>query len=80
MAAESLADVVLTAEEAAAKRLADSVSDEAVDRMIPDAQALYARGMTTRAIQAHLAEVYGADVSAGLVSNGFHDRVRLWRS
>ena len=38
VAAEGLADVVLQAEESAAKRLADSVSDAAVDRMIADAQ------------------------------------------
>lgn len=30
--------------------------------------SLYARGMTTRDIQAHLAEIYGADVSPGLIS------------
>jgi putative transposase len=166
VAAEGLADGVLTAEDAAAKRLADSVSDAAVDRMIADAQragmplldgpdgligqltarvieralaaemddhlgyvrgdpagngsgnsrnghygktvtttagpvriavprdrnsafepqlvrkgqrrlgqvgeiilSLYARGMTTRDIQAHLAEVYGAQVSPALISN-----------
>jgi putative transposase len=28
----------------------------------------YARGMTTRDIQAHLAEVYGAEVSPALIS------------
>ena len=31
--------------------------------------SLYARGMTTRDIQAHLAEVYGAEVSPALISN-----------
>jgi len=31
--------------------------------------SLYARGMTTRDIQAHLAEAYGAEVSPALVSN-----------
>ena len=36
-----------------------------VDDMI---LSLYARGMTTRDIQAHLAEVYGADVSPALIS------------
>src|SRR5262249_41374785 len=36
-----------------------------VDDMIV---SLYARGMTTRDIQAHLAEVYGADVSPALIS------------
>ncbi len=33
-----LEDVVLTAEESAAKRLADAVSDEAVTRMVADAK------------------------------------------
>jgi putative transposase len=37
-----------------------------VDDMI---LSLYARGMTTRDIQAHLAEVYGAAVSPALISN-----------
>jgi len=37
-----------------------------VDDMI---LSLYARGMTTRDIQAHLAEVYGAQVSPALISN-----------
>jgi putative transposase len=37
-----------------------------VDEMI---LSLYARGMTTRDIQAHLAEVYGAEVSPALISN-----------
>jgi putative transposase len=37
-----------------------------VDGMI---LSLYARGMTTRDIQAHLAEVYGAEVSPALISN-----------
>lgn len=166
VAAEGLDDAVLSAEESAARRLADIASDEAVDRMIADAQeagislldgpdglvnqltariieralaaemddhlgyvkgdpagngsgnsrngnygktvttsagpvrvtvprdrnsefepqivkkgqrrigpvddiilSLYARGMTTRDIQAHLAEVYGAEVSAALISN-----------
>ena len=166
VAAEGLQDVVLSAEESAALRLADSVSDAAVDKMIADAQeagislldgpdgligqltakvieraltaemddhlgyvkgdpagngsgnsrnghygktvtttagpvrvlvprdrnsefepqivrkgqrrlgqvgeiilSLYARGLTTRDIQAHLAEVYGASVSPALVSN-----------
>jgi putative transposase len=165
VAREGLDDVVLPAEEAAAKRLADFVSDTAIDQMIADAQdagislldgpggligqltarvieralgaemddhlgyvkgdpagngsgnsrngsfgktitttsgpvrisvprdrksafepqivvkgqrrvgqvddmilSLYARGMTTRDIQAHLAEIYGAEVSPALVS------------
>ncbi len=38
VAREGLQDVVLSAEDAAAKRLADIASDEAVDRMIADAQ------------------------------------------
>jgi putative transposase len=37
-----------------------------VDDMI---LSLYSRGMTTRDIKEHLAEVYGADVSPGLISN-----------
>jgi putative transposase len=37
-----------------------------VDDMI---LSLYARGMTTRDIRAHLAEVYGAEVSPALISN-----------
>ena len=165
VAREGLQEIVLTAEEAAARRLADLVSDAAIDKMIADAQdsgiplldgpggligqltarvieralgaemddhlgyvkgdpagngsgnsrngsfgktvttasgpvrisvprdrtsafeprivakgqrrvgqvdemilSLYARGMTTRDIQAHLAEVYGTQVSPGLVS------------
>ena len=35
---EGLQEIVLSAEEAAAKRLADFVSDAAIDRMIADAQ------------------------------------------
>ena len=31
--------------------------------------SLYARGLTTRDIQAHLEEVYGASVSPALISN-----------
>jgi len=38
VAREGLQDIVLTAEEAAAKRLADFVSDEAIGKMIADAQ------------------------------------------
>jgi putative transposase len=180
VAAEGLADVVLSAGEAAAKRLADAVSDEAVDRMIADAQdagiplldgpdgligrltarvieralgaemddhlgyvkgdpagngsgnsrngyygktvtttagpvritvprdrnsefepqivqkgqrragpvddiilSLYARGMTTRDIQAHLAEVYCAEVSPALISNVTDvvaDEITTWQT
>ena len=36
---EGLQEIVLPAEEAAAKRLADFVSEAAIDRMIADAQA-----------------------------------------
>ena len=37
-----------------------------VDEMI---LSLYSRGLSTREIQGHLAEVYGAEVSPGLISN-----------
>lgn len=37
-----------------------------VDEMI---LSLYTRGLSTREIQGHLAEVYGAEVSPGLISN-----------
>ena len=180
VAAEGLQEVVLSPEESAARRLADSVSDSAVDRMIADAQdagislldgpdgligqltakvieralaaemddhlgyvkgdpagngsgnsrnghygktvtstagpvrvsvprdrnssfepvivkkgqrrlgqvgdiilSLYARGMTTRDIQAHLAEVYGAEVSPALVSNitdVVQDEIITWQT
>ncbi len=45
--------------------------------------ALYARGMTTREIQAHVRELYGVDVSPELVSkvtDAVHDEVREWQS
>lgn len=45
--------------------------------------ALYAGGMTTREIQRHLAELYGVDVSDGLVSEvtaSIQDDVRAWQS
>lgn len=180
IAAEGLDDSVLSEEESAAKRLADAVSDEAVDRMIADAEesgvslldgpgglvgqltariierslgaeiddhlgyvkgdpagrgsgnsrnghygktvttsagpvrisvprdrnatfeprivrkgqrragpvddiilSLYARGMTTRDIQAHLAEAYGASVSPALVSNitdVVQDEIITWQT
>jgi putative transposase len=180
VAAEGLADVVLTAEESAARRLADIASDAAVDRMIAGAQdagvslldgpdgligrltakvieralaaemddhlgyekgdpagngsgnsrnghygktvatptgpvrisvprdrnssfepvtvkkgqrrlgqigdivlSLYARRLTTRDIQAHLAEVYGAEVSPALVSNitdVVQDEIIAWQT
>ena len=38
VAREGLQEMVLTAEESAAKRLAELVSDSAIDRMIADAQ------------------------------------------
>lgn len=45
--------------------------------------ALYARGLSTRDIQAELEELYGVDVSAGLISNiteAVLDDVRAWQS
>jgi len=45
--------------------------------------ALYAGGMTTRDIQRHLRELYGVDVSEGLVSEvtgSIQDDVRAWQS
>jgi putative transposase len=45
--------------------------------------ALYAGGMTTREIQRHLAELYGVDVSDGLISEvtaSIRDDVRAWQS
>jgi putative transposase len=51
-----------------------------VDDMI---LSLYARGMTTRDIQAHLAEVYGAQVSPALVSRiteVVHEEVTSWQT
>lgn len=180
VAAEGLEEVVLSPEKAAAKRLADMASDEAIDRMVADAQeagislldgpegllsqmakklveralgtemddhlgyvkgdpagngsgnsrngsyektvtttagpvrisvprdrnssfepqivrkgqrrigqvddmilSLYARGMTTRDIQAHLAEVYGADVSPALISrvtDVVTDEITAWQT
>jgi putative transposase len=44
--------------------------------------ALYARGMTTRDIQAQLQEMYGVEVSATLISNvteAVMDEVRQWQ-
>lgn len=44
--------------------------------------ALYARGMTVRDIQAHLAELYGVDVSPDLISrvtDGVMDELRAWQ-
>ncbi len=45
--------------------------------------ALYARGMTTRDIQAQLQELYGVEVSPTLISNvteGVMDEVRQWQA
>jgi putative transposase len=51
-----------------------------VDDMI---LSLYARGMTTRDITAHLAEVYGAEVSPALVSrvtDVVHEEITAWQT
>ena len=45
--------------------------------------SMYARGMSTRDIQAHLQEIYGVEVSAGLVSevtDAVMEDVRAWQS
>ncbi len=45
--------------------------------------AMYARGMSTRDIQAHLEEIYGTKVSATLISNvtdDIIDAVKAWQS
>ena len=45
--------------------------------------SMYARGMSTRDIQAHLQEIYGVEVSPGLVSDvteAVMDDVRAWQS
>ncbi|WP_264079708.1 IS256 family transposase [Mycolicibacter algericus] len=45
--------------------------------------SLYSRGMTTRDIEAHLAEVYGASVSRELISNITEvvvDEIKAWQS
>ena len=45
--------------------------------------ALYARGMTVRDIQAQLEELYGVEVSPGLISqvtDAVLDEVRTWQS
>lgn len=45
--------------------------------------SMYARGMTTREIQAHLEEIYGVDVSPALISNvteAVQDEVRAWQN
>ncbi|MDZ4877452.1 MAG: hypothetical protein CLLPBCKN_006887 [Chroococcidiopsis cubana SAG 39.79] len=45
--------------------------------------ALYARGMTARDIQAQLQELYGVEVSAGLISNitdAVEEERKLWQN
>ena len=45
--------------------------------------SMYARGMSTRDIQAHLQEMYGVEVSAGLISevtNEVMEEVRAWQN
>lgn len=45
--------------------------------------ALYARGMTTRDIQAHVRELYGIEISPDLVSTvteAVHEEVKLWQN
>ncbi|HTV84456.1 MAG TPA: IS256 family transposase [Dyella sp.] len=45
--------------------------------------SLYARGMTVREIQAHLEEMYGAEVSPSLISSvtdAVVDEVKIWQS
>lgn len=44
--------------------------------------SMYARGMSAREIQAHLQEIYGVEVSAGLISevtNEVMDEVKAWQ-
>jgi putative transposase len=51
-----------------------------IDEMI---LSLYARGMTTRDIEAHLREVYGVNASRDLISNVTDvvaDEIELWRN
>ena len=45
--------------------------------------SMYARGMSVRDIQAHLTEIYGADISPDLISrvtDAVHDEVQVWQS
>ena len=45
--------------------------------------SMYARGMTTREIESHLKEIYGVEVSAGLVSQvteAVSEEVKRWQS
>src|SRR6266536_1256784 len=49
----------------------------------PDGQPNRRNGMTTREIQRHLRELYGVDVSDGLISEvtaSIQDDVRAWQS
>jgi len=45
--------------------------------------SMYARGMTTRDIEAHLQDMYGVDVSPGLISNvteAVMEEVKIWQA
>jgi putative transposase len=45
--------------------------------------SMYARGMTTREIEGHLKEMYGVDVSPGLISqvtDAVHEEVKVWQN
>src|ERR1043166_9918571 len=45
--------------------------------------SMYARGMTTREIEAHLKEIYGVEVSAGLISQVTEEvsnKARSWQT
>jgi len=45
--------------------------------------SMYARGMTTREIEGHLKEIYGVEVSAGLISQvteAVSEEVKTWQS
>ncbi len=45
--------------------------------------SLYARGMTTREIQGHLAEIYGVEVSPALIStvtDAVNEEVKTWQN
>src|SRR6266705_3036965 len=57
--------------------------DRSFDGFDEQILALYAGGMTTREIQRHLRELYGVDVSDGLISEvtvSIQDDVRAWQS
>ncbi|MCZ6832062.1 MAG: transposase [Gammaproteobacteria bacterium] len=54
-----------------------------IDRIDDMIIGLYARGLSTRGIQAELAELYGAEVSSTLISNVTNsvlDEVQAWRA